>query len=75
MFAKKMAPSMITYNYINKRQSSCRSKMCDCKRDRLWVRFPLKEMKYLIFSIPRSSNEIKRDVEFHDSTHNASRIT
>ena len=22
---------------------------CDCKRDRLWVRFPLDKMKYLIF--------------------------
>ena len=26
------------------------SEVCDCKRDRLWVRFPIEEMKYLIFS-------------------------
>ena len=28
---------------------------CDCKRDKLWVRFPLERMKYLIFSFLRSS--------------------
>ena len=26
-----------------------RAEACDCKYDRLWDRFPLKEMKYLIF--------------------------
>ena len=30
----------------------------DCKCDRLWVRFPLEEMKYLIFSFPRIGNAI-----------------
>ena len=30
---------------------------------RLWVRFPLIEIKYLIFSFPRSGNETKRDVD------------
>ena len=24
-------------------------RVCDCKRGRLWFRFPLEEMKYLIF--------------------------
>ena len=28
---------------------------CDCISERLWVRHPLEEMKYLIFSFPRSS--------------------
>ena len=27
---------------------------CDCNRDRLWVRFPLKEITNLIFSFLRS---------------------
>ena len=27
------------------------------KHDRLWVRFPLQEKKYLIFSLPRFVNE------------------
>ena len=40
------------------------------KRGRLWVRLPLKEMKYLIVS--RSGNEVKRD--FRYSTRNALRI-
>ena len=44
---------------------------CDCKRDRLWVQFPLEEMKYLTLSFPRSGNELKRDVEFRHLTHNA----
>ena len=38
---------------------------------RLWVRFPLREMDYLIFSFPRSGNEVKRGVEYRD---NAPRI-
>ena len=29
----------------------------DCKRDRLWVRFPLGVMKYLIFLFDRSDKE------------------
>ena len=40
----------------------------------LWVRFPLENMKYSIFSFPRSGVEIKRGVEFRHSIHNASRI-
>ena len=42
-----------------------------CKRDWLWVRLPLEEMKYLfkyIFSFLRSGVEAKRDVEFRHST-------
>ena len=30
---------------------------CDCERDSLWVRFPLKEINYLMFSLPRSGND------------------
>ena len=33
-----------------------------------------RNIKYWIFPCPRSSNEAKRDVEFRNSTHNASRI-
>ena len=50
---------------------------CDCKTDWLWVRSPLKEMKYLLKFISaflRSGVEIKRGVEFCHSTRNASRI-
>ena len=32
-------------------------------RNRLWVRFPLEELKYLLFSFFRSSVEAKRGVE------------
>ena len=34
----------------------------DCKRNGLWVRFPLEEIIYLIFSFLRSGNEAKRGV-------------
>ena len=35
---------------------------CDCS-DRFWVRFPLEEMKYWIFSFPRPANGAMRGVE------------
>ena len=38
--------------------------MCDCQRDRLWVRFPLEEMKYLIPSLPCSSKEHGMPTDF-----------
>ena len=41
---------------------------------RLCVHSSTREMKYLIFSSPRSGNEAKRGVEFRHSTHNASII-
>ena len=44
------------------------------KRDRLWVRFPLEEIKYLILSYPRFGNGAKRGVEMCYSTRNASTI-
>ena len=50
---------------------------CDCKTDWLWVRSPLKKMKYLlkfIFLFLCSGVEAKRGVEFCHSTRNASRI-
>ena len=33
---------------------------CDYRRGRLWIRFPLEDMKYLIFSFPCSGNGAKR---------------
>ena len=44
---------------------------CDSNRDRLWVRLPFEEIKYLLFSFLRSGNEANRDY----STCNASRIS
>ena len=51
--------------------------MCDCKRDWLWVRSPLEEMKYLftfVFSFLRSGAETVREVEFRHSARNASKL-
>ena len=48
-----------------------REQACDCKRDMLRVRFLFGEIKYLIFSFPRSGNEVKHGVEFRHSTRNA----
>ena len=45
----------------------------DSNRDRLWVRFPLEEIKYL-FSFLRSGVETDRIVGFSYSTRNASTI-
>ena len=38
-------------------QSWHRSQACECKRDGLWVRSSLEEIKYLIFLYLRSGNE------------------
>ena len=46
----------------------------DCKRDRLWIGFQVKEMKYLIFLFIYSGIEIKRSIESDHLTRNASRI-
>ena len=46
----------------------------DCKRDRFWARFPLEKMKYLIFLIPRSGNNVERGVKFCHSARNDARI-
>ena len=51
--------------------------MCDCKRDWLWVRFPLEEMEYLfkfIYSSLRSGVKGKFGGEFRHSTRNVARI-
>ena len=45
------------------------TQMCDCKRDRFWVRYPLKEIKYLIFLFSRSGNSTRRGVEFCHLRH------
>ena len=37
------------FNFKKVGQLWRRGTKCDCKRDKLWVRFPLEEMKYLIF--------------------------
>ena len=44
---------------------------CDCKRDTLWLRLPLEEIKYLIFLFPRSGVQVKRGVEFRHSIRSA----
>ena len=64
---------------LSSRLDSCGAgaQACDCKRNRLWVRFPLDEMKHLfkfIFSFLRSGVEAKRGIEFRHSTRNAPRI-
>ena len=43
------------------------AKACDYKHDRLWVRFPLEEMKYKYFLFLRFGVEAKRGVRFHHS--------
>ena len=35
------------------------AQVCDCKRDKLWVRFPPYEMEYLRFSLLRSGAKIE----------------
>ena len=54
-------------------RGACRAMVtaCDCKRDWLWVRFPLRENEILKKYFPRSSNEIKRSVDFCHSTRSA----
>ena len=39
------------------------AQVCDFKRDRLWGRFPIEEIMYLIFSFHRSCNDIKRGLD------------
>ena len=50
----------------------------NCKRDRLWVRYPFEEMKYLIFLFSRSGNEAKRVVKLRHLSckclHNSAKI-
>ena len=47
---------------------------CDCKRNRLWVRFPLEKIKYLMFSFLNSDDETERGVEVRHPIYKASRI-
>ena len=51
------------------------SAKCNCKHERLWVRFPLQKNKYLIFSFHGSGVEAKRGVEFRYSTRNLQNFT
>ena len=44
----------------------------DCEYDKLWIRFPLEEMKYLLFSFIGSSVEAHNGIKFRHSTRNAS---
>ena len=44
---------------------------CDRKRDMLWLRLSLEEIKYLIFLFSRSGVVVKLGVEFRHSTRNA----
>ena len=61
---------------FNKRQfieasRSAGVQACECKRDRLWVRFSLEITKYLIFSFLNSNVEAKCGVDFRHSSRNA----
>ena len=69
--------NIIMYLYIGvpiEASRGTRGQACDCKRDRLWIRFPLEEIKYLMFSFHCSGVEAKCDVDFRHSTRTASRI-
>ena len=39
------------------------ARACSCKPDRLWVRFSMKKMKYLIFLFLRSGVGAKRGIK------------
>ena len=50
------------YKKVKKDQSWHSATKCDCKRDWLWIRFPLEEIKYLlkfIFPFFRSGTKVK----------------
>ena len=61
-------------NNMSNMNRGVRAQSCVCKRDRLWVRIPLEEIQYLIFSFLRYKVEAKRGVKFRPSTRNASKI-
>ena len=42
-----------------------------CIKRRLWVRFPLRVMNYLMFSFSCSDDEAKSSVDLRHSTYNA----
>ena len=48
--------------------------LCNCEGDRLWVRFALEHMIFLIFSFLPSGIQTKLGVEFRHSSRNSSRI-
>lgn len=53
---------------------SAEAKTCDCKSNKLSVRFRIEELSYLMFSFSCSGNEKKRSVKLSHSIHNACRI-
>ena len=61
---------MVCVTYIEGIRGA-RAQAYDCKCDTLWVRYPLEEIQYLLFSLTRFGTEAKRDSH---STRNASRI-
>ena len=66
-YIKQIVPKFLLYHInkfhlnielnieLNSRLSWCRVTNVEFKRDMLWVRFPLEEIKYLIFSASRQS--------------------
>ena len=50
-----------------------RARVCDCKRDKLWVRsLKVRKIKYLLFSFLRFGVNVQHGVEFRYSTRSAS---
>ena len=62
------------YRNNNRNRRGVAAQACDCKRALLRVQFPFEEIKYLIFSFPRSGNNAKYGVEFRHSKDDASKI-
>ena len=58
IFKKKQF--LIQYKYTFGGHSWRRAQANDCKRDRLWIRFPLEDIKYFIFSFLCFIVEVKR---------------
>ena len=57
--------------YVYETSRGAVAQVCDSKRDRLWIRFPLNISN---ISFLRSGVEVKEGSEFWHSTRNASRI-
>ena len=62
----------MTFRKPSRREASrgAVAEVSDSKRNRLWVRFPFEEIKYLIFSFPRSGNKTKFP-SLSSATHHA----
>ena len=54
----------MSYKGYVEASSGAGAQACDCNQDRIWVRSPLEEMKYFIYSVLHSGVEAKRGVYF-----------